>query len=108
MPPNNYQISPSNNVTLPTEWLTKCNHRLPLRLAGSSALPAPTPPYLLSALKAPALGQRRRTAAPLSCYFNAPKTFWSISVVRATGFCRICCSSVATILNSPSMALLVT
>ena len=54
------------------------------------------------------VARRRRIASPPGYFFSAPKTFWSRSVVRATGFCRICCSSSATILNSPSMALLVT
>ena len=50
-----------------------------------------------------------RPALRLSVYFfKAPNTFCSTSVVRATGFCRICFSSSATILNSPSIALLVT
>ena len=64
--------------------------------------------------KRPGAGQfgeiaRRRLIVPPPGYgFGAPKTFRSMSVVRATGFCRICCSSAATILNSPSKALAVT
>jgi hypothetical protein len=54
------------------------------------------------------LVERPWTAAPPGYFFNAPKTCWSVAVVRATGFCRICRSSSATILNSPSMPLLVT
>ena len=51
---------------------------------------------------------RRLIVWPPSYFFNAPKTCWSVAVVRATGFCLICRSSAATILNSPSIALFVT